>query len=192
VAWNSGTNCQGQEIDPFSRNVSPIVTDAWTEVQAYSVAPADSQSALVSFNASLGIPANMSVFRAYLDDAYFLQDATCAPTPSHLCLGDRFLVYGDWAVPSEGRTGYMRALSVTEDSGLFWFFSPDNVEVLTKVLNACDNPFNHYWVFASGLTNVGVNLHVEDTVSGQTRLYQNAAGTAFPPIQDTSAFATCP
>jgi len=78
------------------------------------------------------------------------------------------------------------------DSGLFWFFAPDNLEVFAKVLNACVDPFQHYWVFASGLTNVGVRLHVDDTASGQTRLYENTAGTAFPPIQDTSAFATCP
>jgi hypothetical protein len=191
VVWSSTPNCSSQ-LDRIDRVTSPIVVDTWTDVQSHMEAPAGSVSALVSFGASFGLPANSSTFRAYLDDAYVVQDATCLPTPSHLCLGNRFLVYGDWAVPSQGRNGYMRALSVTADSGLFWFFSPDNVEIITKVLKACEDPFNRYWVFASGLTNVEVNMHVDDTVSGQTRLYQNAAGTAFPPIQDTSAFATCP
>lgn len=192
VSWSPTPNCMGPQLDRIDRSTSPIVVDTWTDVQANMRAPAGSVSALVGFGATFRLPANSSIFRAYLDDAYFLPDATCVSTPSHLCLGNRFLVYGDWVVPSQERNGYMRALSVTGDSGLFWFFSPDNVEVITKVLNACQDPFNHFWVFASGLTNVEVNMHVDDTVSGQTRLYRNAAGTAFPPIQDTSAFATCP
>jgi hypothetical protein len=47
-------------------------------------------------------------------------------------------------------------------------------------------------VFAAGLTDVETELTVTDTVAGGTRRYHNAAGTAFQPVQDTDAFATCP
>jgi hypothetical protein len=85
----------------------------------------------------------------------------------------------------------MRSRRATEDSGLFWFFDPDNLEIFVKVLRGCGLN-SHYWVFAAGLTNVEVTLIVVDTVSGEERTYFNASGTAFAPVQDTSAFATCP
>ncbi len=73
-----------------------------------------------------------------------------------------------------------------------WFFNQNNVEIVVKVLNGCIDPFNSYWVFAAGLTNVGVDLTVTDMLHGETKAYSNPIGTAFPPIQDTAAFGTCP
>ena len=56
-----------------------------------------------------------------------------------------------------------------------------------KVLDACSFA-GSTWVFAAGLTNVEVVLTVTDTVTGATRRYRNPKGTAFAPVQDTSAF----
>ncbi len=83
-------------------------------------------------------------------------------------------------------------MQLTGDAGYFWFFSANNVEVVVKVLDACGlAPFHNFWVFAAGLTDVEVTLRVVDTVSGEVREYLNPQGTAFQPIQDTDAFATC-
>ena len=60
-----------------------------------------------------------------------------------------------------------------------------------KVINACALD-NKYWVFAAGLTNVGVTLTVTDTLKGGTKVYQNANGHTFTTVTDTAAFATCP
>ena len=49
-----------------------------------------------------------------------------------------------------------------------------------------------YWVFATGLTNVEVTLLVSDTETDTVETYINQLGVPFAPIQDTSAFATCP
>ena len=77
------------------------------------------------------------------------------------------------------------------DTGYFWFFEASSVEVVVKVLDGC--PLNaHSWVFAGGLTNVGVTLTVTDTQTGAVKTYTNPPDTALAPIQDTSAFATCP
>jgi hypothetical protein len=51
---------------------------------------------------------------------------------------------------------------------------------------------NRYWVFAGGLTDVNVDLIVTDYASGLVRTYDNPQKAAFQPVQDTSAFATCP
>ena len=66
-----------------------------------------------------------------------------------------------------------------------------DIEMVTKVLGACGINGN-YWVFSAGLTNVKVTLTVLDTSNGISEQYVNPLGSAFAPLQDTSAFATCP
>ncbi|HEX7184173.1 MAG TPA: hypothetical protein VF756_20260 [Thermoanaerobaculia bacterium] len=123
-------------------------------------------------------------------DGLYVAAVGCQPTPTRLCLnGGRFAVTTTWETP-QGQSGVGNAIQLTADTGYFWFFNQENVEVVVKVLNACSR--GRYWVFASGLTNVEVELRVEDTLTGEVRTYTNPQRTAFQPIQDTSAFATCP
>ncbi len=62
--------------------------------------------------------------------------------------------------------------------------------MVIKVLNGCSLT-QHYWVFATGLTNVEVTLSVTDTENQTLKTYTNQLGVPFAPIQDTSAFV-CP
>lgn len=120
----------------------------------------------------------------------FAAAAACTPTSTALCLNSgRFRVTADWR-RTDGSTGQGTAVSLTNDTGYFWFFNSANVEAITKVLNGCSLN-NAYWVFASGLTNVEVTLNYTDTVTGTLKTYRNPLGTAFQPVQDTSAFQSC-
>lgn len=115
----------------------------------------------------------------------------CVPTAAILCLaGGRFALEAEWRRSSDPMGSAGHAVSMTGDTGYFWFFNPANVEVVAKVLNACE--FGHYWVFAGGLTNVEVLLTVTDTQTGALNAYANPVGMPFQPVQDTSTFATCP
>ena len=115
--------------------------------------------------------------------------AGCAPDAEHLCLaGGRFRAGVRWRTPA-GESGAGQAAAITTDTGSFSFFDPDNLEVVVKVLDAC--AFARFWVFATGLTDVGTTLEVEDVVSGARRAYFTAPGQSFPPLQDTDAFPTC-
>lgn len=118
----------------------------------------------------------------------------CVADQNTLCLLDgRFAVTADWVAPpgSTFGSGPGNAVRLSADSGTFWFFQPDNAELIVKMRNACT--FNdHFWVFASGLTNVEVTLTVTDTRTNTQRTYFNPQGDPFPAIQDTRAFATCP
>jgi len=116
--------------------------------------------------------------------------AVAACTPAALCLvNNRFRVTASWQTATASGTG--TAVQVLADSGYFWFFGSGAIEVVVKVVNGCVLN-SRYWVFAGGLTNVGVTLKVTDTVTGVVRTYSNPQTTAFQPIQDTAAFATCP
>ena len=116
---------------------------------------------------------------------------TCSATSTSLCLNNgRFRVTANFV--SATASGPANAITMTSDTGYFWFFSSNNVEMVIKVVNGCVAPFNRYWVFAGGLTNVNVTIQVTDTLTGVVKNYQNPQGLAFQPIQDTAAFATCP
>ena len=115
----------------------------------------------------------------------------CFPFFGRMCLGDgRFKLEARFLTNTaeEGRASPVR---LTPDTGYFWFFAPVNVEAVVKVLNGC--PVNNrYWVFAGGLTNVYTLFTVADLQAGVVKTYINPRNLPFQPIQDTSAFATCP
>jgi hypothetical protein len=127
---------------------------------------------------------------ANFDNVVLKEAGTCGPTPAVLCLNNnRFQVEATWQTASG--SGAARVVKLTDDTGYLWFFSPDNVETVVKILDACS--FNStFWVFAGGLTDQGVEMKIVDTKTGTTNVYQNTRGVPFAPIQDTSAFATCP
>ncbi len=107
-----------------------------------------------------------------------------------LCLNkSRFQVQVIWTTPQASGEG--QAIQLTDESGFFTFFDPSNVELTIKLLNGCTLG-GHYWVFMSGLTNVGVRVTVTDTKTGAVKTYNNPQNKTFAPVLDTSAFATCP
>jgi len=102
----------------------------------------------------------------------------------------RFRVSAEWRAPGIGQ-GIAQGVPLTDESGYFTFFGLTNVELVAKVLNGC--PVNQrYWIFLAGMTNVGVTVQVEDTLTGRRETYVNPLGQAFQPVLDTSTFATCP
>lgn len=116
----------------------------------------------------------------------------CQPDDTTLCLNNgRFRVETEWGDDNDTE-GTGRVVSSTDDSGEFWFFSANNTELIVKVIDACIAPYNRFWVFAAGLTNVEVNLTVTDTQTGEMLEYENELNTPFMPILDTDAFDTCP
>jgi PKD repeat protein len=117
------------------------------------------------------------------------QESFCEDLPTALCLGNRFKVEVTWRDQNDA-TGVGQAIQLTKDTGVFWFFNAENLEMELKVINGCPSN-NHFWVFAGGLTNVEVNMTVTDMATGVVRTYQNPLRTPFQPIQDTGAFATC-
>lgn len=97
--------------------------------------------------------------------------------PGAFCAdGGRFRVELTYSDPRRGLSGLGRGVALTGDSGYFWFFAPDNVEVVVKVLDG--RAVNgHYWVFYGGLTDLGFTLTVTDTATGAVRTFEQAPGT---------------
>lgn len=127
---------------------------------------------------------------AACDVGAFEVSTACVTGGPTLCLSNaRFKVTVEWKT-AQGATGKGQAVQLTPDTGYFWFFNQENVEVTLKVLNGCSLN-NRFWVFLSGLTNVEVTVTVTDTATGQTKTYKNTQGQVFKTVLDTGAFATC-
>jgi ELWxxDGT repeat protein len=110
----------------------------------------------------------------------------CLPSATALCVaGRRFKVEAFWR-DFQGNSGAGQAQPLTGDTGTFWFFSPDNVELIAKVLDgrALDGDF---WVFYGALSNVEYSLTVTDSVTGLTKRYFNPLGE-LASVGDTAAF----
>lgn len=115
----------------------------------------------------------------------------CGGLPTAMCLNNgRFRIEATYKT-AEGASGAAHGVPLTTDSGYFWFFNEANIEAVVKVVNGC-GVNDRFWVFAAGLTNVETRVTVTDTQKGVSKTYVNPQGRPFQPIQDTSAFATCP
>ncbi|HEY0139545.1 MAG TPA: hypothetical protein VGF48_01545 [Thermoanaerobaculia bacterium] len=111
----------------------------------------------------------------------------CTPSATNLCLNNgRFGVKVSWRTGS-GQTGQGQAIKYTADSGLFWFFGPENIEMLVKVLDACGLN-QKYWFFGAATTDVEYTITVTDSKNGQVKTYYHGPGTPAPAITDTGAF----
>jgi len=128
---------------------------------------------------------SLSVDGGAVDSARIAASA-CTSGPV-LCLnGDRFVAEVSWK-DFEGNPGTGRAVSLTNDTGYFWFFDPANVELVVKVLDG-RGVNGSFWVFYGSLSSVQYTLKITDTATGRVRTYQNPAGK-MASAADTGAFA---
>jgi plastocyanin len=138
--------------------------------------------------ATLGSPTTATVTIADDDAA----PSVCVEDEFTLCLNqDRFQVQIDWVDFASG-TGRGHGIPYTSDSGFFWFFAEANLEVLIKVLDACNSEFESFWVFFAVASNVEYTITVTDTQEGVSKVYTNELGFFAPFTGDTAAFHTCP
>jgi hypothetical protein len=116
---------------------------------------------------------------------------SCAASSTALCLrGDRFRVQVFWRLP-DGSMGNGQVSSCgASESGIFWFFTAANLELLMKVLDGCGSN-NSYWVFAAATTTLEFTLRVRDTHTGEVKMYFNPQGRPADALTDFSAFPGC-
>lgn len=129
----------------------------------------------------------------YIDglEVFETHRGSCGGEGSRLCLGrSRFRVEARFQTTSQTEPRPAPSRNLTDDTGAFWFFDPGNLELMVKVLRGCTIN-GRVWVFLAGTTDVGVEVTVTDTQTGNERRYSSPAKIPFAPILDTRAFAAC-
>jgi len=114
------------------------------------------------------------------------QSSTCVASNTVMCaISARFSMSVEWSTGSGAPSpGY--SVVITPSSSGFWFFSPDNVDLVVKVLDGRQINGN-FWVFYGSLTDVQFTLTVTDLQTGTVRTYTNPQGH-LASWADTSAF----
>ncbi len=117
----------------------------------------------------------------------------CWDREDFLCLHDRQFLVQVAAHPVGGGRHIGRvARARTDESGVFYFFDPENWEVLAKVVDGCAIN-GHYWVFAASATDMGLHFSVQSTDWEQgdvvLRGWITKPGEPAPAIINTEAFA---
>jgi len=114
------------------------------------------------------------------------QPSSCAGDAYTLCLnGGRFSVRVAFKTAGASLNAAIRR-PLTSDTGAFWFFSENNIELIVKVVDG--RAVNgRYWVFVGALTDVEYTMTVVDTATGAVQTYANPQGR-LASYADTSAF----
>lgn len=98
----------------------------------------------------------------------------------------RFQVRVYWSALRLGTSGIGKFVSLSSDTGYFWFFGPNAVELVVKIVDgrAVNGKF---WIFYGALTNVDYILEVVDSDTGRVQGYDNPQEHQAS-FADTSAF----
>jgi hypothetical protein len=122
--------------------------------------------------------------------------SVCTPNSTTLCLNaNRFSVSVAWVTLSSrsgdeqgaAAAGNGQAVSLTGDTGYFWFFTSNNVELVIKVVDG-RAVNNYFWVFYGALSNVQYTITVTDTLTGRQKTYVNPQNQ-LASVADTAAFS---
>jgi hypothetical protein len=100
----------------------------------------------------------------------------CSPDAETLCLGPggRFAARVAWRKRS-GEEGTGKPLALTKDTGSFWFFGPENLELMVKMIDG-QEVNGYFWVYSGSLSDVEYTLTVRDTVTNAEKSYRNPQG----------------
>jgi hypothetical protein len=196
---SSGSATEGDDFGAAAGTLSWASGDGSTrtfQVPVFDDAAAeDSETVnLALANATNGAaidPVRGSALLLVLDDD--ASQAACQTGPGTLCLlQGRFRAEISYRTPNVG-AGTGKAVRLSDQSGLFWFFDANNMEMLIKVIDGCGVPgLDAYWVFFAATTNVDFSMTVTDTMTGVAKQYRNPLGLAAAPIQDVTTFRSCP
>ena len=190
-AWNWGHNAIVLLWDENDYSATPNVNRVLLTVETnYGVSGVQSNafythfSLLRSLEAGFGLPclnhacdANVATMSDLFAPISGSQVAPASPA--------RFQPSVTWT-KTDGTTGSGNLTFVSSDTKAFWFFSPENVDLVIKVVDgrAINGKF---WVFYGSLTNVQYTLTVTDTLTGAQKTYTNAQGQTASG-SDTQAF----
>ena len=125
----------------------------------------------------------------------------CRPSANQACLNARrFEVSARYSTQTVARAPAKRldAYGFGDSRALFYFFEPDNPEMLLKVVDGCWLN-GHWWVFGSAATDLAYEVAIEDLAQGGgiveyrhngggVIVGDNGYSTAAGVIDDTSAF----
>jgi hypothetical protein len=110
--------------------------------------------------------------------------STCIPSATLACVQNN-----RWGIQIlvNGAPAYVATSN--NESAVFWFYSPDDWEVVAKVINGCSYN-NYWWFFGAGATATPFSFSFFDYARGRGTGYSSG----YCPLEDTGQIAhfSCP
>lgn len=171
-ATSSTVICGGADTTTFLKSLAFLDSNgALAATDTLTFDELDDADEVSEFAGALSFPAEVSGFATR---------AACVPNSKRLCLlGNRFQV----EVTRGGVT--QNGFELTDQTGVFTFFSTTNGEVPVKVIDG-RSLNGKFWVFFGSMTDQSYSVVVKDTVTNTTKTYTSPA--AFCGRADTTAF----
>ncbi len=129
---------------------------------------------------------NAAPYECEIDECVASATTLCLPGDERFAVSVHYQTSQGGGREGDGRTIPLDPLNVVK-GGIFYFSDRANPELLVKVLDGC-TVNDHFWVFYAATTNVGFELTVSDTLTGQTRDYTNPDFHPADTVTDTNAF----
>ncbi len=190
-AWGTGHNAIVLLWDENDYSATPNTNQVLLTVETnYGVSGVQSNnlythfSLLKTLEAGFGLPCLNHACDA---DVSTMSDLFAPIPPAQVvpATSVRFQATATWT-SADGRTGTGTQTYIAADTKGFWFFSPDNIDVVVKVVDAREAN-GKFWVYYGSLTHAQFTLTVTDTVTGALKTYTNAQGQTSSGA-DTNAF----
>jgi hypothetical protein len=110
--------------------------------------------------------------------------STCIPSATLACVQNN-----RWGIQILVNGAPAFVATSNNESAVFWFYSPDDWEVVAKVINGCPND-NYWWFFGAGATGTPFSFNFIDYARNRGAAYSSS----YCPLEDTGQIAhfSCP
>lgn len=117
----------------------------------------------------------------------YWRPAGCARDADRICLG-AYAVAVDYLDSAGNWVRGAPQTKLSESAAVFYFFDPDNAEVLVKLLDAC-NLTGHRWLYSAPATDLAYRVTVYSPVDGVPHVWTTNAGSGAADTRFTSVWA---
>ncbi len=114
--------------------------------------------------------------------------AACARAADRVCLAGDYAVAVDYMDSAGNWVRGAPQKKLSESAAVFYFFDPDNAEVLVKLLDACGLT-GHRWLYSAPATDLAYRVTVYTPVDGVPHEWTANAGSGAADTRFTSVWA---
>lgn len=114
--------------------------------------------------------------------------AACARAADRVCLAGDYAIAVDYMDSAGNWVRGAPQKKLSESAAVFYFFDPDNAEVLVKLLDACGLT-GHRWLYSAPATGLAYRITVYAPVDGVPHVWTANAGSGAADTRFTSVWA---
>jgi hypothetical protein len=186
LSFFADDQCATEALTVVPSDAAASIPGRFTAIGATrKLAPAGAKAAAVTVVIEGREPQTQTARRAsiYVDDVFLQESGGCVPDAQTLCLASGKLRATAVYHGPHGEAIAAPVVALSGTTGYFFTYSAHDPEVTIKAIDL--SGFDGKWIVVGGLTNLQLEITVEDLTVHQQRTYRNPAGRFLEPIVDT-------